>query len=301
MPSIGLLSAVQNVGNELRSEPKLALVIPAFQRKGGNCKTFDQCKEKLEPLDETIPRTLEGLVNCLDANRCIPFQSDNSPTSHSTTEVGKWLYQTNLRQIKCFHSTRYEPYLIVSSSLSPPYDERFSGYGKNKIQHVAHLRRLGFRFAVLPKHFLVHVPHPKSTSKHKWIHSYETHKAVDKLYDTFLKELELALPTPPLVPLCFSSSSSKRKQKNKGRTDSNRRLRGSGEGGSPLDGVHAIAQRYHLPLTSSSLPSSRAQQGPFLLRQRKMNFSFSFDSSSHGADDDTRTSFLSPSSVLLYR
>ena len=33
---------------------------------------------------------------------------------------------------------------------TPLYDERFTGYGKNKIEHVTHLRWAGWRFAVLP-------------------------------------------------------------------------------------------------------------------------------------------------------
>ncbi len=32
-------------------------------------------------------------------------------------------------------------------------------------QYVTHLRYLGFRFAVLPESFLVHMPHPASASR----------------------------------------------------------------------------------------------------------------------------------------
>jgi hypothetical protein len=53
---------------------------------------------------------------------------------------------------------------MVSSGQSAPerivpyYDERFHGYGKNKIQHVAHLRVMGYQFAILPEGFIVHYP-----------------------------------------------------------------------------------------------------------------------------------------------
>ena len=49
------------------------------------------------------------------------------------------------------HFSRYEPYLVVRAGPPTPlYDERFTGYGKNKIEHVTHLRWAGWRFAVLP-------------------------------------------------------------------------------------------------------------------------------------------------------
>ena len=43
---------------------------------------------------------------------------------------------------------------------------------------MTHLRKIGFAFAVLPRAFLVHVPHPKSAGKDEWQNSYETHRAV---------------------------------------------------------------------------------------------------------------------------
>ncbi len=33
----------------------------------------------------------------------------------------------------------YEPYVLVSRHFVPWYDERFRGYGKDKIQHLTHL------------------------------------------------------------------------------------------------------------------------------------------------------------------
>ena len=49
-----------------------------------------------------------------------------------------------MRPIECFRSNRYEPYVVISMAQMPLYDERFAGYGKNKIQHVSHLRRMGY-------------------------------------------------------------------------------------------------------------------------------------------------------------
>lgn len=61
--------------------------------------------------------------------------------------------------------------------LSPYYDERFYGYGKNKIQQVLHLRARGYEFAVIPASgFLTHHPHPVSNTRKVWKNS----KTIDK-------------------------------------------------------------------------------------------------------------------------
>ena len=49
-----------------------------------------------------------------------------------------------------------------------PYDERFTGYGKNKIELVMRLRASGWTFFVLPRAFAVHVPHPTSAAHAHW-------------------------------------------------------------------------------------------------------------------------------------
>ena len=72
-------------------------------------------------------------------------------------------------KVPCFDTIRYEPYLLVPNApLTPRFDERFVGYGKNKIQFVQHLRLSGFQFFVLPRAFVIHVPHTYSKSRHVW-------------------------------------------------------------------------------------------------------------------------------------
>ena len=210
---------------------KVAYVVPAFQKRGGNCQSVSSCRRRVEPLSLNIPKTFESLKDCLTTKDCIAFQSDNSPTSHSTTDLEVWLEQTDFREIPCFRSSRYEPYLIVNHKESPNYDERFQGYGKNKIQHVAHLRYLGFTFSVLPKHFLVHVPHPRSAAKKLWSQDFDIHHSVDHLYDTFLDELAMLHHLTPTVKLCgakrtTSSSSFLRGGKHIGEDHRRRKLTG---------------------------------------------------------------------------
>lgn len=219
LPSIGLRLYLRNLGESWLSRREVALVIPAFQRRGGNCKTVRECRKRVEPLTEKVPANFEALSQCLKAESCIEFQHDVSPGSHSTTDLDSWLTANDLRPIECFKTTRYEPYVVVNKDASPPFDERFTGYGKNKIQHVAHLRKLAFQFVVVPKHFLIHVPHPKSKDKKKWSNDYDRHAYVDRLYDLFVAELDqshalqaAAFDRPP-VHICGRKSSSSRKKR----------------------------------------------------------------------------------------
>ena len=163
--------------------------------------------------------------------KCIVFQSQVNVDGHSTTNSNDWLkrkwYDNNnnnnndennnndpasssspFRSIPCFHTARYEPYVVLEwcrphdddkvvldsnttvttrngdkknkkngnddmdrdrrlllPPMAPNYDERFHGYGKNKIELISHLRKAGYRFVILPEGFLIHNPHPESFAR----------------------------------------------------------------------------------------------------------------------------------------
>jgi len=269
LPSRGLREAARRQWRWLRHD-ELAVVVPAFQRRGGNCKSVAQCRRRVEPLDERVPGTFDGLVECLGSKKCAPFQGDVSPASHSTTDVAAWTAQPDdeVRAIPCFKSDRYEPYVVVNARTAPLYDERFSGYGKNKIQHVVHLRRSGFAFVVLARHFLVHVPHPRSAAKWAWTRSYEIHRRVDALYTTFLRELDVSLEgTRPRVDMCHHR---KRKPRRAAETRDEEEEQHGGPGGT---GVEEDAPKPggggDPEATTSSSSSSEASSSSSSKRRKK--------------------------------
>jgi len=197
--------------------PTHAMVVPAFERKvDPPCSDIETCKGYLQKDPNFLPTLFDDMKECVQEKKCIVFQSDNNWEGHHTTKTQKWLKREwydepsendeqkkrTIRQIKCFDSLRYEPYVVLpwcpiaSSSkpqpLTPYYDERFYGYGKNKIQHISHLRYRGIPFYVLPRSFVVHHPHPESNVKQVWNDRKKNklHGEMDRLYGKYIDELE---------------------------------------------------------------------------------------------------------------
>ena len=208
---------VDQISSNNGEVPTNAIVVPAFERKVNPlCSSIEACKEYLQKDPSFLPTLFNDMKECVRDKKCIVFQSDNNWEGHHTTKTKKWLKSEwydepsendeqksrTIRQIKCFDSLRYEPYVVLpwcptaSSSkpqpLTPYYDERFYGYGKNKIQHISHLRYRGVPFYVLPRSFVVHHPHPESNVKQVWNDRKKNklHGEMDRLYTKYIDELE---------------------------------------------------------------------------------------------------------------
>lgn len=103
--------------------------------------------------------------------------------------------------IPCFRNARYEPYLILPNLPSTPiYSEAFTGYGKNKIELVTHLRFAGFKFYALAGAFAVHMPHVKSAQKVQWEAGEQRHQ-MDRLYQRLVAQL-ISRFKRPRTPSC---------------------------------------------------------------------------------------------------
>ena len=78
---------------------------------------------------------------------------------HAQTNFEYW--ETAKRPYKVKWADNFEPYFIVSRNVSK-YDERFVGFGWNKVSHVMELAAQGYELVVLPEAFMVHMPHAPS-------------------------------------------------------------------------------------------------------------------------------------------
>lgn len=205
----------KDIRQQLYQDPKLALVIPAFQlRRTTNCTNENiDCRAQHVPL---MPHTLHDLANLMMVPTTVKINRTSSATTttsttatrgadifdpynyggHGSTDYQYWFQQLQLqlqqrtesttrttrknkqkknvlRVIPCLKSQRYEPFVIVRycREVLPPFQTRFTGYGKNKMTWMMQLARSGFVFSQVQYVYLIHYPHAVSSSRKQWNHA----------------------------------------------------------------------------------------------------------------------------------
>ena len=152
--------------SNLAEDNQLALVIPAFMLVR-QCQEWRECPEVNIP---AMPSTQQDVFDGMMSRRIFPFDPTNRG-GHGSTRYQDWLTQSEdkLLDIDCFQSRRYEPYLVVRYCQDlPPFQEGFTGYGKNKVSWVMQLRRAGWKFGQIGQGFVVHYPHLDSPARQAW-------------------------------------------------------------------------------------------------------------------------------------
>eukprot|EP00980_Cylindrotheca_fusiformis_P015822 scaffold4634_cov122-Cylindrotheca_fusiformis.AAC.3 len=155
-----------NVTNALVGDRKQALVIPAFQLFR-QCVEWKDCREKNVPY---MPHSADDLYDMIREKRGHMFDPTNTG-GHGSTRYRDWLLQDDgtLFEIPCLKSNRYEPFLVIRYCRDlPPFQEAFSGYGKNKMSWMMQLVRSGYVLSQVGGVFLVHYPHLDSESRQHW-------------------------------------------------------------------------------------------------------------------------------------
>jgi len=142
--------------HQFAHDDKLAVVVPAFSVP--------------REASEMMPSTFSDVTNLLKKKMIAPFDITNRG-GHGSTLYAKWFYQEEgyLLDLPCVKSNRYEPYMAFRYCQDlPPFQEVFTGYGKNKMTFVMQMRRIGYVFSQLGTVFLVHYPHEDSKARMIW-------------------------------------------------------------------------------------------------------------------------------------
>ena len=90
-----------------------------------------------------------------------PFHAHFKP-GHTATDYQRWYTLPLTAETAYFikYEARFEPYVLAYRHGLAQYWENFRGFGFNKGSWVMQMHYQGYKFAVLPNHFVVHMNHP---------------------------------------------------------------------------------------------------------------------------------------------
>jgi len=176
--SPNLLSVLNNdtIREKFARDARLALVVPALQiPQKCEKKTEHDCR--VENI-QRMPHDVDELMAMVRQRQATAFDPSNRG-GHGSTSYMQWARMNagDLRDIPCILSNRYEPYLAARYCRDfPPYQEAFTGYGKNKMTQIMQMRHTGYVFLQLGGVFLCHYPHPPAASLETWKDGIEVRK-----------------------------------------------------------------------------------------------------------------------------
>jgi hypothetical protein len=168
----------ESVTNALIEDQKLAVVMPAFQLFR-QCSEWKDCRDKNLPF---MPYTKKDLLKIITDRRGNMFDPTNRG-GHGSTLYKEWMRQDSgtLLELPCLQSNRYEPFLVLRYCRDlPPFQESFSGYGKNKMTFVMQLIHSGYSLSQIGGAYLVHYPHLDSASRQHWNEAPDQLKVFNK-------------------------------------------------------------------------------------------------------------------------
>jgi hypothetical protein len=135
-----------------------ALVLPAFEitnRRQDLTMAQNFARSLVMAGKEEVRRNYR--LGFIDA-----FNGRDAPWGHGPTNTSKWARLARPVLYRVAYDEKYEPFVVLSRRAAPYFDERFVGYGGNKIAYINQLAGAGFGFHVHPYGFAVHVPHART-------------------------------------------------------------------------------------------------------------------------------------------
>ncbi|XP_068539910.1 xylosyl- and glucuronyltransferase LARGE2 isoform X2 [Anas acuta] len=145
LPMYGLYDYLRNSIQQLElPHRKAALIVPAFETLHYRL---------------TFPKSKAELLSMLDMGSLYTFRYHVWPKGHAPTDYAKW--RTATVPYRVAWQPDFEPYVVVRRDC-PKYDQRFVGFGWNKVSHIMELDAQEYELLVLPNAFMIHMPHAPS-------------------------------------------------------------------------------------------------------------------------------------------
>ncbi|XP_012686144.1 LARGE xylosyl- and glucuronyltransferase 2 [Clupea harengus] len=150
---------------------KKALVVPAFET----------LRYRL-----SFPKSKAELLSMLDMGTLYTFRYHVWTKGHAPTNYAKW--RTATTPYKVDWEPDFEPYVVVRRDC-PEYDQRFVGFGWNKVSHIMELDAQEYDLVVLPNAYMIHMPHAPSFDISKFRSSPSYRYCLTTLKDEFHQDL----------------------------------------------------------------------------------------------------------------
>ena len=109
-----------------------------------------------------VPKTKSDLLELVDNKKLQPVHADKFAGAHQITDYDKWYTQSKNRPYQVTFKGVYEPYMVGPRTM-PRFDERFAGYGMDKVELNYELHLAKYMLLVAPNAFVVHHNHPKAS------------------------------------------------------------------------------------------------------------------------------------------
>ncbi|CAA91997.4 Glycosyltransferase-like protein LARGE [Caenorhabditis elegans] len=164
---------IDQTGNLKQKE---VLVIPALEM------TYPQLRLNLSNFLSRKDLVIEHLLN----KTIQTFRETIWPSSHVPTNISKWIKSNRTYMVN--YEKNYEPYFVIKKEECPFYDQRFGGFGWNKVTHVMQLKMMNYKFLVSPTSFMIHQNHNASKSLKRWRRDPHYQKCLHTLKNKFMKK-----------------------------------------------------------------------------------------------------------------
>lgn len=176
---------------EATHKQRKVFVVPAFETNQSL-----KIEDGISMASEAASASKHNLKAMFDRGDIVQF-APFFKRGHGATNYTLWFSSSN-EPYRIIPEVGYEPFIILSRVHVPWFDERFRGYGWDKITHIYHLNRTGFRFEPIMDGWVCHRPHKPSAAYSKTFTgpAYTTkHKPTEELkkLDVIAKEFMLSI------------------------------------------------------------------------------------------------------------
>ena len=163
--------------NSLSSSYNRAYIVPAFETLRYRFSTPEDKSQLIQMWDD-------GLIDT--------FRHFEWPRGHSATNYTFWRESYSIYRVQW--DMDFEPYVLLPRKVAL-FDERFVGFGWNKVSFIIELDAVGIELWVLPDVFMIHMPHSPSLDVSHFRENNNYRICLQEVKEKFLKDLVIRFGT----------------------------------------------------------------------------------------------------------